>query len=277
MRFAFKPLLIVVTAINVFLFVSLFGHKGEGRPIFSAYVSHDTDNYRLSDLYLLQKVINQVERDYVYIERIKPVVMFETALDHVQRDIPEVLFRLDVERNRLTVVVDTARKTFPVDSIDSLRALVINLRTALEFADNNLYTDLPLQEVAYSAINGILSTLDPHSILLPPEIAREMDVQIQGEFGGLGITISLRGEDNLLTSISTLPDTPASEAGRPRPRRRGTVRRQWMVHRERRRRRDRLECDDGREAHALRRSGIESATSVVRPNERARALGGELR
>ena len=49
-----------------------------------------------------------------------------------------------------------------------------------------------LSQVEYAAVNGMLSTLDPHSILLDPELAREMEVATDGEFGGLGIVIGMR-------------------------------------------------------------------------------------
>ncbi len=209
---ALKPLVVALTAINACLFVSLYGSQGEGRTLFSAYVVRDTA-YRLSDLYLLQKVATQVERDYVDKERIRPEVMFEAALDQIQRDIPEVLFRVALDRRELDITVDEAHRTVKLPRIESLQDVVTSLRSALEFVEQHLYSDMPMQEVEYAAINGFLSVLDPHSILLPPEMAREMDVQIQGEFGGLGITISLRGEERLLTIIATLPDTPAARAG----------------------------------------------------------------
>jgi carboxyl-terminal processing protease len=57
----------------------------------------------------------------------------------------------------------------------------------------------------------MLASLDPHSSFMSPEIYKEMKVDTRGEFGGLGIEISLR--DNLLTIVSPIEDTPASRAG----------------------------------------------------------------
>ncbi len=210
---ALKPLVIVLTLVNIFLFVSLYGNQGEGSPLFSSYGARDTSSYRLSDLYLFQKVAFQVERDYVDKDRIHPAEMFEAALEQIERDIPEVLFHLDVPAGVLEVTVDSAHTALPLADIDSLHDVVTSLRSALEFVEAHLYSDMPMQEIEYAAINGFLSVLDPHSILLPPDMARDMDVQIQGEFGGLGITISLRGEDRRITVIATLPDTPAARAG----------------------------------------------------------------
>src|SRR3954471_24404970 len=57
----------------------------------------------------------------------------------------------------------------------------------------------------------MLSTLDPHSLLLKPESFDEVKLSTKGEFGGLGIVISIR--DGALTVISPIEGTPASKAG----------------------------------------------------------------
>lgn len=61
------------------------------------------------------------------------------------------------------------------------------------------------------AINGMLETLDPHSTYLTPESFKEMQIDTKGEFGGLGIEITIK--DKLLTIVSPIEDTPAHQAG----------------------------------------------------------------
>jgi carboxyl-terminal processing protease len=62
-----------------------------------------------------------------------------------------------------------------------------------------------------AAINGMLTSLDPHSSYMDAKAFREMQVQTKGEFGGLGIEVS---EDNgLIKVISPIDDTPAAKAG----------------------------------------------------------------
>jgi carboxyl-terminal processing protease len=61
------------------------------------------------------------------------------------------------------------------------------------------------------AVNGMLASLDPHSVYLPPEFFREMNVEISGSFGGLGIEITI--SDDKLTVIAPIDDTPAFRAG----------------------------------------------------------------
>ena len=62
-----------------------------------------------------------------------------------------------------------------------------------------------------SAINGMLTSLDPHSSYLNPEAAQDMRVQTRGEFGGLGIEVTM--EDDLVRVIAPIEDTPAARAG----------------------------------------------------------------
>lgn len=62
-----------------------------------------------------------------------------------------------------------------------------------------------------SAIQGMLSGLDPHSAYLQPEAFRELKESTQGEFSGLGIEIGI--EEGYIKVISPIDDTPASKAG----------------------------------------------------------------
>ena len=62
-----------------------------------------------------------------------------------------------------------------------------------------------------AAINGMLSSLDPHSSYMPPDAAADMRSQTRGEFGGLGIEVTQ--EDGFVKVVSPMDGTPADEAG----------------------------------------------------------------
>ena len=62
-----------------------------------------------------------------------------------------------------------------------------------------------------SAINGMLTSLDPHSSYMNAEAAKDMRVQTKGEFGGLGIEVTM--ENDLVKVITPIDDTPAAKAG----------------------------------------------------------------
>jgi carboxyl-terminal processing protease len=62
-----------------------------------------------------------------------------------------------------------------------------------------------------AAINGMLSGLDPHSSYMDAKSFKDMQVQTRGEFGGLGIEVTM--EDGLIKVVTPIDDTPASKAG----------------------------------------------------------------
>ena len=71
--------------------------------------------------------------------------------------------------------------------------------------------DIDTKKLVYGAINGMLSSLDPHSSFMTPESYTEMKIDTEGSFAGLGLEVSI--EDGLLTVISPLEDSPAIKAG----------------------------------------------------------------
>jgi len=71
--------------------------------------------------------------------------------------------------------------------------------------------EVDTKKLIYGAINGMLAALDPHSSFMPPDTYKELKLDTKGEFGGLGIEISIK--DGILTVISPIEDTPAYRAG----------------------------------------------------------------
>ncbi|MBI4064370.1 MAG: S41 family peptidase [Elusimicrobia bacterium] len=76
----------------------------------------------------------------------------------------------------------------------------------------NYVEEVDLKDLVYGAASGMLRTLDPFSQFLPPEALKEMKVETEGEFGGIGIRVGI-GEDGWLTVVTPLPGTPAFQAG----------------------------------------------------------------
>ena len=71
--------------------------------------------------------------------------------------------------------------------------------------------DLKIQEIVNKSIEGLLANLDAHSSFLDTKHFKDMKIQTDGEFGGLGITIGMR--DGALTIIAPMEGTPADKAG----------------------------------------------------------------
>ena len=71
--------------------------------------------------------------------------------------------------------------------------------------------DVSDEELIEAAINGMLTSLDPHSSYLSPKNFKDMQVQTRGEFGGLGIEVTM--ENGYVKVVSPIDDTPAFRAG----------------------------------------------------------------
>jgi carboxyl-terminal processing protease len=71
--------------------------------------------------------------------------------------------------------------------------------------------DVETKTLVNGAIDGMLHSLDPHSAYLTPELYKELQMDTQGRFGGLGIEITVR--NGILTVVSPIEDTPAAKAG----------------------------------------------------------------
>ncbi len=84
-------------------------------------------------------------------------------------------------------------------------------RRVMGIVQKNYVKDVADKELIQGAINGMLQSLDPHSSYLTEDQFKELQVETKGEFGGLGIEITL--ENGVLTIVSPIEDTPAFREG----------------------------------------------------------------
>lgn len=81
----------------------------------------------------------------------------------------------------------------------------------IDLVKRNYVEEVKDRDIVYAAIKGILESLDPHSSFLPPDMYKEMQTDTKGEFGGIGIEITIK--DGFPTVITPIEDTPAYKAG----------------------------------------------------------------
>ena len=81
----------------------------------------------------------------------------------------------------------------------------------LSLIEANYVEDVKSEDLINGSIKGMLRTLDPHSSYMTPDIYKEVQVETEGEFGGLGIEITIKNE--ILTVVAPIEDTPADRAG----------------------------------------------------------------
>jgi len=82
---------------------------------------------------------------------------------------------------------------------------------ALGYVEDNYVDEVDERAIVYAATEGVLASLDPHSVFMPPDIYAEMKKDSAGEFGGVGIEVTER--EGAVTVVAPIPGTPAERAG----------------------------------------------------------------
>ena len=135
-----------------------------------------------------------------------------SALEYVEKSVPDVLVDGNAETGKLKLNVNGKLEEFDISHVDSLWKMSFTLKDVFDFIVAR--TCAPSRTPATSSTRrstACCQTLDPHSVLLRPELYREMKLTTKGEFGGLGFVIQMK-EGNL-TVVKVLPKTPAFRAG----------------------------------------------------------------
>ena len=111
----------------------------------------------------------------------------------------------------LGLALSSGRLVRTVGAADEDYASLETFTNVLSIIRKNYVEEVETQDLVEGAIDGMLSSLDPHSAYLTPEDYKELQVETKGSFGGLGIEITQR--DGMLTVVAPIEDTPAYHAG----------------------------------------------------------------
>ena len=110
-----------------------------------------------------------------------------------------------------TIILSNICNTSYSENTNKLYEKIDLFSEVLEKINQEYVEEIDQSEVMDSAINGILQSLDPYSGYMSPEIFEETQIETSGEFGGLGIEVSM--EAGVVKIITPIDDTPASKAG----------------------------------------------------------------
>lgn len=220
----FRKVLTFAGACALALFLTI-QHRGEdirlaaNAPL-SAAVRSPSGAYDLAQIPVFTKALYYVNNNYFDKTRLDPKKMLVGALDFLQRDVPEILVDRFPEREpkQVTVKVNGQSKTFSIERVESPWSLRTSLQEIFRFIQPNLQPvsareeSRRLVEIEMTATNGMLYTLDPHSVLLDVESFKDMRTTTQGKFGGLGIVIEMDRKNRIVVK-EPMKETPASRAG----------------------------------------------------------------
>jgi len=110
----------------------------------------------------------------------------------------------------LIIILQISSKVYS-QNVDELYQKIDLFSEVLEKIENEYVEEINQADAMDAAINGVLQSLDPYSAYMNPEIFKESQEEVSGEFGGLGIEVTM--ESGVVKVISPIDDTPASKAG----------------------------------------------------------------
>ena len=114
----------------------------------------------------------------------------------------------------LWLVASIGHTVYAEDTADTVVLPVEDLKVFAEIfgkIKSDYVEDISDSQLLNDAIKGMLGGLDPHTVYLDPESYREMNIDTHGEFGGLGLEVTL--EDGVIKVVAPIDGTPADKAG----------------------------------------------------------------
>lgn len=166
---------------------------------------------RNESIKVFQQAMAIVSKNYV--EELHPKDLLHSAINGMIESINQHPSFMGPEQNKADIIISKFLDTSEthVNRNDGAKVVEETLTMVRENYVKNGQTDIEPKDLIYSAINGMIGSLDPHSAFMTPEQYNEIQVDTRGEFGGIGIQTGIK--ENVLTVIASLEDTPAFRAG----------------------------------------------------------------
>lgn len=185
------------------------------RPISAGLLDvlmEDQEEYSLKEMKYFNWTVLRIIENYVDQKRVNPYEMFRAALRGIEKAVPELIIKFNEESLAIDLIMGDKHSTVKLDKKPSvIWENTLILKRVFEFVDQNISNRKKLYEIEFSAINEMLSELDPHSNFLNANQCNELRISTAGKFGGLGIII--QSKNGYITVVSPLKGTPAYRAG----------------------------------------------------------------
>jgi len=161
---------------------------------------------RERELQLVQEVVSQVVDNYVL--ALDPVRLAVAAIEGMSSAAAGERIIAERQGDAVRLQAGEASMVLPLSRDGRMNRESVS--AAYHFIRQKAAATLS-KELAYGAIDGMLAQLDPHSSFMTPEVYKEMRLETQGTFGGLGIQVAVK--DRQLTVVTPIAGTPADRAG----------------------------------------------------------------
>ena len=176
--------------------------------------------YKMADLPVFSKVLFYVRENYYDKNQMVPRRMLLGALEAVQRAVPEIVVEAVpiAAPERVLVTVSGESRTFRIDRVDQPWSLRSTLQQILRFAQARLQPVPEAEEgrrlldIEMAAVNGMLYTLDPHSVLIDAAAYTNMRGGADMPVGSVGLTVGFDVQRRI-RATGIVPSAPAERAG----------------------------------------------------------------
>ncbi len=161
----------------------------------------------------IEAVLGLILRHYYDPKRIDSFDFLEAGMQVIAQKVPLFLVSFSEDRGEMRIQLDTAVHNYTVSTLKGPMDILPFFAEVFERLQQSgllKKENIELDDLEYAVGDAMLSTLDPHSNVMSPEMFEEFKTHTEGEFGGIGIVIGLR--DGLLSVISPIEDTPAWRA-----------------------------------------------------------------
>jgi hypothetical protein len=156
----------------------------------------------------LGAVLLRVAEEYIDPDRIDPPRMVKAGVVAIEQRVPECLSHQNGDI--LQLQCQTAEASTNIRNIHSISDIQEAMQKFFDILPKSL-SNSQLLHMRFAVINAMLGELDPHTVLLDPDLYRELKTGTQGSFSGVGIVVTVR--DGYLTVIAPMDGTPAARAG----------------------------------------------------------------
>jgi carboxyl-terminal processing protease len=189
----------------IFVFLFIFGFVSEGKALSGFDQPSRKRSFQIKKgVGIIEETYNLITHDYV--DPISPYRL----LNETSKGFDKIVEGLKlIEETDSGIVIELGSKENFTQNVTSEKALrkIIQIYRYV----SKIKPDLNPLDLAFGPLNDMVKSLDPHSVLLPPEAFKELKVGTKGEFGGIGIVVTMR--DEILKVISPIEGTPAYRAG----------------------------------------------------------------
>ncbi|PLX40400.1 MAG: hypothetical protein C0608_09205 [Deltaproteobacteria bacterium] len=158
---------------------------------------------------ITHQVFAYIEGRYVDPDRAEAKTLLEGAFRALETRFPPVL--INERGTKADVIVGADSKEVDTEEGKTMLGAAKVLNDVLSFVSEKLAEEAKKDDIYYTALNGAVSQLDPHSNVINPKAFKDFMIGTQGSFGGIGFIFGLR--DGEMTIISPIEDTPAARQG----------------------------------------------------------------